>query len=239
MQIALLGNGKMGQAISELVAQKQDDQIVLTIDETNTDQLSDLSSADVAIEFSVPSAAVSNISACLDQNIPVVSGTTGWLEKYDQVKELCDQKGGAFLYASNFSVGVNVLFAMNKVLANMMSSLEEYDVSIEEIHHTEKVDSPSGTAITLAEDIIRSLARKNKWTNSEQAEMTDLVIRSVREGKVPGTHTIQYNSPVDKLSITHEAVSRKGFASGALLAAHWIQGKSGIFAMNDVLNLNI
>ena len=195
----------------------------------------DLSIADVAIDFSHPNAAFENIVSCIDAGVPVVSGTTGWLEKMPGVKNYCRQKKGAFLYASNFSIGVNVFFNLNAYLARLMSQIRGYEVSMEEIHHVHKLDAPSGTAISLAEGILESSA-KESWTIDEPKEK-ELHIKVKREGEVPGTHIVNYDSEVDSISIMHKAHSRTGFALGAVVAAEWIAGKKGVFSMHDVLGI--
>jgi 4-hydroxy-tetrahydrodipicolinate reductase len=233
MKIALLGYGKMGKAIEE-IAIKQGHQIVLKIDKDPAHF--DIKKADVAIDFSVPGAAVNNISMCLKHNIPVVSGTTGWLNNYNDMVNLCHEKGGAFLYASNFSLGVNIFFELNTKLAQLMSSVEHYRVSIEEIHHTQKLDAPSGTAISLAEDIIINSEYTN-WDLNQKKESKTIPIYAKRIDTTPGTHTITYGSDVDTISIRHTAHNRQGFAMGALVAAQWLLGKKGVFTMKDVLNI--
>ncbi len=231
MKIALLGYGRMGKTIEKL-ATERGHSIVKTIDQ-NDDY--DFNGADVAIDFSVPTAAVDNISACLKAGIPVVSGTTGWLDSYDDMVALCKDKEGAFIYASNFSVGVNIFFELNKQLAKMMKNLEDYDVSMTEVHHIHKLDAPSGTAITLAEGILEN-SNKSDWVldNQEEGKIT---INAVREGEVPGTHNIQYKSAVDEITIEHKAQNRNGFALGAVIAAEWLKDKTGVFSMKDVLGL--
>ena len=195
-----------------------------------------MSLVDVAIDFSIPSAAVQNISNCLKNGIPIVSGTTGWLENYDSIVSLCKERDGAFIYASNFSLGVNIFFELNRKLAKIMGDLDQYEVDIEEIHHTQKLDAPSGTAITLAEDIINSTNHRG-WSLEVKEGENLLPIESKRIAKVPGTHTINYKSNVDRISMTHEAFNREGFALGAVIAAEWLIGKTGIFSMQDVLNI--
>ncbi|MFJ1429263.1 4-hydroxy-tetrahydrodipicolinate reductase [Capnocytophaga canimorsus] len=230
MKIALLGYGKMGKTI-EQIALKRGHEIVLIVDKET--QSYDIGQAQVAIEFSTPESAFKNISNALTHQIPTVAGTTGWLKHYPQATALCHQYQTAFLYASNFSIGVNVFFELNKVLAQMMAKLEEYDVSIEEIHHTQKLDAPSGTAITLAEDII-ACAKKTGWQLSE-SKGDKINISALRIGNTPGTHTVSYKSIIDTIDIKHTAHSREGFALGAVLAAEWILGKRGVFSMKDVL----
>lgn len=233
MKIALLGYGKMGQVI-ERIAIERGHQIVLKKDENST--FEGLSNADVAIDFSVPTAAVSNISNCFNANIPVISGTTGWLENYDEVAALCYEKNGALISSSNFSLGVNVFFELNEYLAKIMSKFESYKVEMEEIHHIQKLDEPSGTAISLAKGIIENSTYIN-WT-LENPEENQIHIEAKRSGTVPGTHIVTYNSAVDAIEIKHTAHNREGFALGALIAAEWIIGKQGIFTMKDVLELD-
>lgn len=232
MKIALLGYGKMGKVI-EGIAQERGHEIVLR--KKSNDNFTGLQNADAAIEFSTPDAAVSNISECLTNNIPVISGTTGWLEEYHTMAELCEAKNGAFIYGSNFSLGVNIFFELNKQLAKMMSKLKQYKVSMEEVHHTQKLDAPSGTAITLAKDII-AYSDYSSWAIGNPKE-DEIFIDSKREENVPGTHTVQYTSEVDAIEIKHTAHSREGFALGAVIAAEWLQGKQGIYTMKDVLGL--
>ncbi len=233
MKIALLGYGKMGKTIASL-ATDAGHEIVLTT--SNAGQITSFNNANVAIDFSVPSAAVANIKLAIDHNIPVISGTTGWLDNYDSVVDYCNANQGAMLYASNFSVGVNLFFALNKSLAKLMEDHPEYEPSITEIHHTQKLDAPSGTAITLANQILK-YSQKKQWALHNKNNK-DLCIDAKREGDIKGTHYVQYKSAVDTITISHEAHSREGFALGALLAANWIQGKQGIFGMNNVLGIN-
>ena len=230
MKIALLGYGKMGQVI-ERIALERGHEIVLKKDENNT--FEGLSNADVAIDFSVPMAAVENISSCFHANVPVVSGTTGWLEHYDEMAQLCTAKNGGFISSSNFSLGVNIFFEINEYLAKIMSKFDSYSVEMEEIHHTQKLDAPSGTAISLAKGVIENSTYK-EWT-LENASPEQIHIETKRIGTVPGTHTVTYNSAVDTIEIKHTAHNREGFALGAVIAAEWIAGKQGIFTMKDVL----
>ncbi|MFV8326116.1 4-hydroxy-tetrahydrodipicolinate reductase [Flavobacterium sp. ZS1P14] len=232
MKIALLGYGKMGQVI-ERIALERGHEIVLKKDEFNTYE--GLSNADVAIDFSVPTAAVSNISNCFHANVPVISGTTGWLEHYDEMLALCAATNGAFISSSNFSLGVNIFFELNEYLAKIMSKFDNYTVEMEEIHHTQKLDAPSGTAISLAKGVIENSNYTN-WT-LENPEANQIHIDTKRIGTVPGTHTVTYNSVVDAIEIKHTAHNREGFALGAVIAAEWIAGKQGVFTMKDVLNL--
>lgn len=233
MNIALLGYGKMGKTI-EQIAIKRGHTIVLTVDKD--DEGYDITKADVAIDFSIPTVAFNNISNCLNNGVPVISGTTGWLENYDNAVALCNQKKGAFIYASNYSLGVNIFFELNKTLAKMMNTLKQYNVSMEEIHHTQKLDAPSGTAISLANDIIANNANFETWKLDETAEKT-IPIVAKRIADVPGTHTVNYESEVDTITIEHVAHTRQGFALGAVIAAEWLVGKTGVFTMNDVLNI--
>ncbi|NND51178.1 MAG: 4-hydroxy-tetrahydrodipicolinate reductase [Flavobacteriaceae bacterium] len=233
MRIALLGYGKMGKAI-EKMAESRGHSIVLKVTGKSDDF--DITTADMAIDFSIPDAAKDNIANCLKNGIPVISGTTGWLNDYENMVTLCRERDGAFIYASNFSLGVNILFEMNRKLAKMMQGLSQYKIDIEEIHHTQKLDAPSGTAITLANCIIENSNYKN-WILNEEGTKESLAIKAKRMGKVPGTHIINFNSNVDKISIAHEAYNRDGFALGAVVAAEWLLGKTGIFTMKDVLNI--
>ena len=233
MKIALLGYGRMGKTI-EKIAIDRGHTIVLKVDE-HTESF-DVSIADVAIEFSIPSVAVSNLTKCFEAGIPVVSGTTGWLDSYDEMVKLCQSNNAAFIYASNFSLGVNIFFELNKKLAAIMNSQKHYTIATEEIHHTKKLDAPSGTAITLAEGIIENSDQK-AWKLGAEGDTTTIPIVAKREGDVPGTHTISYNSDVDQIEIKHTAHNRHGFALGAVVAAEWLQNKKGIYKMNDVLGL--
>ncbi|MFC5684072.1 4-hydroxy-tetrahydrodipicolinate reductase [Flavobacterium sp. MAHUQ-51] len=232
MKIALLGYGKMGQVI-ERIALERGHEIVLKKDEFNT--FDGLSTADVAIDFSVPMAAVENISACFNNNVPVVSGTTGWLDRYDEMIALCKEKNGGFISSSNFSLGVNLFFGLNEYLAKMMANIEGYKVTMEEIHHIHKLDAPSGTAISLAQGVIEN-TNYNTWT-LEEAKENEIHIEAVRTGEVPGTHTVTYDSGIDSIEIKHTAHNREGFALGAVIAAEWLAGKQGIYSMRDVLNI--
>ena len=233
MKIALLGYGKMGKVIAK-IALKRGHTIVLKVDEHTTSY--DITIADIAIDFSTPNAAVNNISNCLKHHIPIISGTTGWLDDYDKMVTLCNAKNGAFIYASNFSLGVNIFFELNKNLARMMKNLSQYNIDIEEIHHTQKLDAPSGTAITLAEDIIKQSDYTN-WKLDLNAEANTIPIQAKRIEHVSGTHSINYESNVDAIKITHTAHNRNGFALGAVIAAEWLINKTGVFTMNDVLNI--
>ena len=232
MKIALFGYGKMGKTIEQIALQKGHTIVLKTSGKSSLEKIIE---ADVAIDFSTPKAAASNIKFCLERQIPIVCGTTGWLDNYNEIINFCNKCNGAFIYASNFSIGVNIFFKMNEYLANLMKPWKEYQVSLEEIHHTEKLDTPSGTAITLAEDIIKNSDKKS-W-NLKKVEKNNIKITAKRQTNVKGTHTINYQSEIDTISIQHEAHSREGFALGALIAAEWLVGKKGIFSMKDVLKL--
>jgi 4-hydroxy-tetrahydrodipicolinate reductase len=232
MKIALLGYGRMGKEI-EQIAISRGHEIVIKKD---VSAVIDITLADVAIDFSVPDSAFNNISNCIQNNVPVISGTTGWLDKYEEAVALCNKEKGAFIYASNFSLGVNIFFELNKQLAKMMRNLEDYNISIEEIHHTKKLDAPSGTAITLAEGIIENSSKEN-WVLGTNTSEENIAIAAQRIPEVPGTHTVLYASEIDSIDIKHTAHSRQGFALGAVVAAEWILGKTGVFSMKDVLNI--
>ena len=237
MKIALIGYGKMGKEI-EKIAIDRGHEIVSIID---IDNLQDFDSdtfknAEVAIEFSQPQTALINYRKCFERNIPVVAGTTGWLEHLPEIKSACEKEGKTFFYASNYSLGVNVFFSVNKFLARIMNQFPSYDVKMEETHHIHKLDAPSGTAITLAEGIIENIDRKNKWVEGREAQSGELEICSIREGEVPGIHEIIYESEADTISIKHDAKNRKGFALGAVIAAEFTKGKKGFLTMNDIFN---
>ena len=239
MKIGLVGYGKMGKAIDN-IAVKRGHEIVLTISSANLEDLTHakLKQCDVAIEFTNPESAPPNIRACLDAGIPVISGSTGWLSSWDDIKEYVNQKCGSFIYASNFSVGVNIFFEVNKKLAVLMASRPEYEAGITEIHHTQKKDAPSGTAITLAEQIIHEIPGKEKWVNQDSANKGELTITSKRIDPAAGTHEVRYSSAIDDIEIIHTAHNRDGFATGAVLAAEFIYNKKGIYTMNDVLGFH-
>jgi|SRR5690554_1482148 len=232
MKIALLGYGKMGKAI-ERIAVERGHEIVLK--KSISDSFDGLQKADVAIDFSAPDSAVEHISECLNQGIPVISGTTGWLDDYEQIVKLCQEKNGGFIYGSNFSLGVNLFFLLNEKLAEMMSGFPEYKVEMVEVHHTQKLDAPSGTAISLANQIIQ----KTDYTSWQLGKTQDqtIGIEAQRIENVPGTHSVFYKSTIDEIEIKHTAHSREGFALGAIMASEWIIGKKGIFMMKDVLGL--
>lgn len=240
LKIGLFGYGKMGRAIEALAA-AHDVEIVWRITRENRAEMSTerLQQADVVIEFSRPEAAFENIMLCLEAGLPVVSGTTGWLDQLPAAREFCEKNKGALLWASNFSVGVNLFFALNSFLAKMMNERTEYQPALTEIHHIHKLDAPSGTAVTLADEIVARVERSTGWTLGSAAPATGAIpVTALREGEVPGTHIVQWKSPVDEISIEHRAHSRAGFASGAILAAKWLQGRQGFFSMKDVLGLH-
>ena len=232
MKIALLGYGRMGKEI-EKIAISRGHEIVIKTDRSDT---YNINLAEVAIDFSVPTSAFNNITNCFKNNIPVISGTTGWLEKYEDALAICKKENGAFIYASNFSLGVNIFFELNNQLAKMMRQLKDYNVSIEEIHHTKKLDAPSGTAITLAESVIENSNFTN-WELDKKSNEKALPIFAKRIPEVPGTHTVSYDSSIDEIQIKHTAKNRQGFALGAVIAAEWLANKKGVFTMKDVLNI--
>lgn len=232
MKIALIGYGKMGKTIEKLAVDKGHEIVYKSTDDW---QEGNLDNAEVAIEFSIPTAVTSNLKECFDRDIPVVCGTTGWLDHYEEITSICMKKEAALLYASNFSLGVNIFFHINKVLAKAMEGFPNYQVRVDEIHHTEKLDAPSGTAISIANDIL-PFQEKTKW-ESEKESSDSIPIYAYREPDVKGTHTVTYSSEIDTLSIKHEAHNRDGFALGAILAAEWLKDKKGVYSMNDVLQL--
>ncbi len=239
MKIALIGYGKMGKTIEEL-AEMNNHTIELKIDENTLEDFTEenLRRVDVAIEFSTPDVAFDNIIRCINSGVPVVSGTTGWLHRFDEVIELCKTENGAFFYASNFSLGVNIFFKLNQYLAKMMNKFPEFDISLEETHHIHKLDAPSGTAITLAEDIIKNLQHKKSWVKEIASDVNEIAIKSHRIGENPGLHVVHYDSPIESIEIIHSSKSRIGLAMGALTAASFIIGKSGVFGMDDLLELS-
>lgn len=236
MKIGLIGYGKMGKAV-ETAALLKGHEIVARINSHNSNNLSNISEADVIIEFTNPKAVLTNLRACLDLNIPVVTGTTGWNDDIADIEKEFNQKGGSLIHAPNFSIGVNLFMEVNRILAQLMNNQPQYQPTISETHHTQKIDSPSGTAISLATEIINQLERKKRWVNQPSVSETDLEIESLRLPDVPGTHVIKYSSPADEIEITHTAKNRTGFADGAVLAAEWLIGRTGIFTMKDVLNI--
>lgn len=235
MNIALIGYGKMGKEI-EKIALKRKHKIVLHVEKDNADLVTenDLKKADVAIEFTTPQTVTDNLRRCIDAKLPVVVGTTGWYDNFPEIEKLCLLKKSALFHATNFSVGVNVFLKVNNYLAELMNKYEEYEVSMQEIHHIHKLDKPSGTAITIANQILEKLERKTKWSIEKKAKDT-LFIKDVREGETPGTHIVKYQSEVDDIEIMHKAHNRKGFALGAVLAAEFLKGKTGIFTMDDLV----
>lgn len=238
MKIALVGYGKMGKAIEEIALNKGHEVVLrITIDNTEDLTYDNLRQADVAIEFTGPESAFKNLKMCLSSGIPVVSGSTGWLEHWDELVKICEDNNGALIYASNYSIGVNLFFELNLYLAELMNKYDEYDVKMEEIHHTQKLDAPSGTAISLAQQILQRIERKKNWINSATQKADEIEIISKRIDPAPGTHSIKYTSGIDDIEIIHTAHNRKGFAGGALKAAEFIVGKTGIFTMKDVLGL--
>lgn len=238
MKIALIGYGKMGKEI-EKIAVSRGHEIGLIIDINNQADLTveNLKKCDVAIEFTIPDSAIKNYMTCFEAGVPVVSGTTGWLSKKEEVYQKCKETDGTFFYGSNFSIGVNLFFELNKKLASLMANQQEYDVEMTEVHHTQKLDAPSGTAISLAEDIVEILPGKEKWVNDQKPGKNEINIKSERRGEVPGIHSVKYDSDVDFIEITHSAKSRKGFALGAVLAAEFSNKNKGILSMKDLLNL--
>lgn len=239
MKIALLGYGKMGKAIEAQIKKVGKHNIILKVNTANLNKFTveTLKQADVAIEFSRPNTVINNIDICFDASIPIVVGTTGWYENLEAVKEKCAEKDGTLLYASNFSVGVNLFFKINKLANQLFLKYDAYDVSMEEIHHTEKIDAPSGTAISLANDILAKHPIKKTWKNELNLDRDVLSISSKREEDVKGTHRVTWQSENDEVSIRHKAFNRNGFAKGAILAAEWLAGKTGCFTMDDVLNI--
>lgn len=239
MKIALLGYGRMGKEI-EKIALDRGHEIVLKIDDSNPHDLIDdnLKKADVAIDFSIPDAAYSNIKACFDADTPIVCGTTGWLDKFEEVISTSVKEKKGFFYASNFSIGVNVFFKINEYLARIMNKISGYQVSMEEIHHIHKLDAPSGTAITLANGVISEIENKKSWILDQPSTEEEIGIKAIREKEVPGTHSINYDSEVDSIDIKHTAKSRKGFALSAVLAAEYMNGRKGYHTMDDMLDIN-
>lgn len=233
MKIALLGYGKMGKVIEQIALQRGHE---IILRKSATDTFDGLENADVAIDFSIPNAAVTNITECINRGIPIVSGTTGWLEKYHEMEQLCNEKNAAFIYGSNFSLGVNLFFEINDYLSKMMAKFHQYNISMEEIHHTQKLDKPSGTAISIANAIVNNTEKSN-WS-IENPTTNDLFIDVKRIENIPGTHAVFYTSNEDTIEIKHTAHNRNGFAYGALLASEWLIGKKGVFTMKDVLELN-
>jgi 4-hydroxy-tetrahydrodipicolinate reductase len=239
MKIALFGYGKMGKEVEQIALQRGHE-IVLKVDAHNAETFSmeELKKCQVAIEFSTPHSVIPNMNKCFEAQVPIVVGTTGWYDKEEEVKKRCKEKNACLFYTSNFSLGVNIFFKVNEYLAKIMNNYKEYEVSIEEIHHIHKLDYPSGTAISLANQIISNISRKNKWVRSMSQNKSELQILSKREGEMPGSHIVKYHSSVDDIEIVHKAHNRKGFALGAVLAAEFVKGKKGIFGMNDLIAIS-
>jgi len=238
LKIILIGYGRMGHEI-EKAAVKRGHEIIMRIDKDDYDKLTpdNLQKGNVAIEFTMPGAAYENIMACFKSDLPVVSGTTGWLERFSEIRRYCLENDQAFFYASNFSIGVNLFFKLNKYFARMMNKYSNYNVSIEETHHKHKLDAPSGTAVTLAELIMQEMSRKQKWTKNENADENEISVQSLREDEVPGIHEVSYESEFDQIDVKHSAKSREGFSLGAVMAAEFIADKKGIYSMDDLLQL--
>jgi 4-hydroxy-tetrahydrodipicolinate reductase len=237
MNIALLGYGKMGKEIEKIALSRGHNiSLIVDVNNANTYTIEELKKADAAIEFSTPEAAVGNIYKCFEAGVPIVVGTTGWLNRLDEVKKKCNDTNQGLFYASNYSIGVNLFFKLNAYLAKLINKYPDYAVQMEEIHHIHKLDAPSGTAITLAEKIIENLDFKTKWINNPSDNKEELSIISKRIGEVPGTHTVTYSSDIDDISVTHIAHNRKGFALGSVVAAEWMKGKKGIYGMEDLMN---
>jgi len=238
LKIILIGYGRMGHEV-EKMAEQRGHQVVMTIDQDNQDEMTpeNLQKGEVAIEFSLPDAAYSNIMTCLQAGLPVVSGTTGWLEKMPRVREYCDHQGGAFFHAPNFNLGVNLFFKLNEYFARIMNDYSNYDVEVEETHHVHKVDAPSGTAKHLADLLLQALDRKKEWKKQTAENSSQLAVKSIREDEIPGIHRVMYHSDFDDIEIKHSAKSRAGFALGAVMAAEFLPGKQGVFSMDDLLNL--
>jgi 4-hydroxy-tetrahydrodipicolinate reductase len=238
LKLILIGYGRMGQEIKK-VAEQRGHEVVLMIDKDNLEDFThtNLKKGDVAIEFTVPDTAYENIMKCFDANIPVVSGTTGWLDKFYDIRRHCLENDNSFFYASNFSIGVNLFFKLSEYLAKIMDQYPNYDVEIEEVHHKHKLDAPSGTAVKLAENIIMEMKRKSRWVKEEASSEEDLAVRSIRENEVPGIHKVSYESIFDEIEIKHSAKSREGFALGAVMAAEFLHDKTGVYSMDDLLKI--
>ncbi|MFI3268144.1 MAG: 4-hydroxy-tetrahydrodipicolinate reductase [Rikenellaceae bacterium] len=236
MNIAIIGYGKMGHEIEKiLISRSHNVALIIDIDNQNDFTKENFKDIDVAIEFTAPHTAYDNICKCMEIGVPVVCGTTAWLDKYDEVLALCEKTNGAFFYSSNYSIGVNIFFKVNKMLAKLMNPYENYDVTVEEVHHTQKKDSPSGTAVTLAEGILENIERKNSWVGNTTTEPDELEVLGIRRSIVPGTHTITWESEIDMIEIKHLAKGRQGFALGAVVAAEYLCGKKGVYTMDDII----
>lgn len=236
MKAAIIGYGKMGREIEKILIERGHD-VTLVIDTDNAADLNaaNLAGVDVALEFTMPSTAYANIRTCIENATPVVSGTTGWTDRLGELQQLCREKGGALFYTSNYCLGVNLMFRLNRQLAAMIDRVGGYDAKIEEVHHTQKKDAPSGTAITLAEEIIDRIGTKERWVNRPAADPSELAIASIREGTVPGIHTVTYTSADDVLTLRHEILNRRTLALGAVIAAEFLNGKRGVYTMDDLL----
>jgi 4-hydroxy-tetrahydrodipicolinate reductase len=238
MKLALIGYGKMGKAIEE-IAVKRDHQVILKIDQPNLDEFTkeNMAEIDAAIEFTSPHSALENVKKCIDFGVPVICGSTGWTDRLEEMKNYCADKNGSFIYSSNYSIGVNIFFEVNKKLASLMAQHDDYEVILEETHHTQKKDAPSGTAISLAEQVLAQVKRKKQWVNELSDTPSDLEIISQRVDPAPGTHSVKYSSVIDSIEIIHTAHNRTGFATGAVVAAEFLTDKKGFFTMKEVLHL--
>ena len=236
MKVALLGYGKMGKEI-ESVLHERGHSVGHILNSKGQQKGGHISEMDVAIEFSTPASVIDNINACFDVSIPIITGTTGWDKNLESITKKCTESNNTLFYASNFSVGVNIFFAINKKLAEIMNAHPEYNINMEETHHAEKLDAPSGTAISMANDVLSNISRKSNWINTGHPDENDIKIISNREGEVPGTHIVNYDSSIDHIEIKHTAKNRRGFALGAVLAAEWVKDKRGVFNMNNFLNI--
>lgn len=238
LKIIIIGYGRMGQEIKQL-AEKRGHEILMTIDKDNQEDFTpeNLKKADVAIEFTLPDAAFDNIMKCFESDVPVVSGTTGWMDRFYDIRKYCLEHDQAFLYASNFNLGMNLFFKVNDYVAKIMNHYSNYDVGIEETHHVHKVDAPSGTAVKLAESLISEIKRKNKWKKEKSEAEDEIPVKSIREDEVPGIHRVMYSSSFDEIELKHSAKSREGFALGAVMAAEFIHDKQGVYSMDDLLNI--
>ncbi len=238
LKLILIGYGRMGKEI-EQVAEKKGHEVILTIDKDNPDDftVSNLQKGDIAIEFTAPDSAYENIVKCFEAGIPVVSGTTGWMDRFYEIRKQCIEQGKSFFHAPNFNIGVNLFFKVNAFLAKIMNQYSDYEVEVEETHHIHKLDAPSGTAVNIAESILQEIDRKNKWVKNEAERGDELGVRSIRENEIPGIHKVFYKSRFDEIEIKHSAKSREGFALGAVMAAEFLYGKKGIYSMDDLLNI--
>ncbi|MEE9371775.1 MAG: 4-hydroxy-tetrahydrodipicolinate reductase [Saprospiraceae bacterium] len=238
MKVTIIGYGKMGKSLERLLKNTEHEIVAISDGKHSNELVSKLAKADVAIDFTTPETAYGNIMTCVMKKVPIVSGTTGWLDKYDEVVKAVIKEDASFFYASNFSIGVNIFYQLNKYLAQLMNNFPNYDVMLEEIHHTIKKDFPSGTALTIAEDILSKIDRKNGWESNTIGEMDKLSVYSKRIGKVFGAHEVQYHNSIDVIKLSHEAFGREGFAIGAISAAEWLIGKKGVYGMNEMLSIS-